>query len=337
MGRYFRVFIPILVVILFATVAVAELQVYEDDSVTVEGANSKIVWGQNYTFDTSFITVYEDGVEVEPGNNLSVTSNTTDQINSTLWRYDLSGVSSGKTVLKIGSRVVSPVNVRYEFTDVPEIEFGKYQLEIDGDPHQNFSSGGSVTWYHDDWGSDHNFTLVYRNYTSESNAPPTITSLSPGDTNTDYRNGVELEATVGDANSDSLDLTFYDGNSDKIGEVTGVGNGTYSVTWTGLNSDQSYEWEVEVADGSARPVSATSTFTTVDLDLSWTDNSDNEQGFRIYSNRSGSWQRIKTVGTNTEGFKHVSNFLEFGRYICYNVTAYNQYGESDPVQGCKAP
>ena len=209
MDRYFRVFITILVVILFATVAVAELQVYEGDSVTVEGANSTIVWGQNYTFDTSFIAVYEDSVEVEPGNNLSVTSNTTDQINSTLWRYDLSGVSNGKTALKIGSRVVSPVNVRYEFTDVPEIEFGKCQLELDGSPYQNFSSGRSATWYYDSWSTDHNFTLVYRNYSSESNVPPTITSPSPDDTNTDCRNGVELEATVGDADGDSLDLTFH--------------------------------------------------------------------------------------------------------------------------------
>lgn len=70
------------------------------------------------------------------------------------------------------------------------------------------------------------------------------------------------------------------------------------------------------------------------VNLTWTDQSSNEDGFKIYSNASG-WSKIGEVSANKEKFEHSSNSLNSGMYVCFNVTAYNQYGESSPVNSCE--
>jgi len=320
--------------ILLSSPAAAELTVYQGDSITLLDANSTIKWGQDYTFDTSETTLYRDALGI--GNdNISVTSNTAATINSTLWEYDLSSVSDGETVLKIGTDAVPDSNVRYEFTGIPAINFGHYTVAVDGSDLKNMSDGGRLVWYYQDW-SSHNFTVSYHNVT-ETNAAPFIKSLSPADVNKNPDSTVELEAEVGDANADQMDLTFYDGNNDQLGEVTDVDNGTYSVTWNDLNPDEEYSWEVEVTDGSKSVVSDTQTFTTIQNQLSWTDQSNNEAGFRIYTDLTGSWKQVKTVDGNTEAFTHFSPDFAFGETVCYNVTAYNRFGESPPLHGCITP
>ena len=75
-----------------------------------------------------------------------------------------------------------------------------------------------------------------------------------------------------------------------------------------------------------------------EIGISWTDNSDNEQGFRLYSNVSGSFKQIGKVGKNGNAFTHVlPGQNAVGRYVCYRVTAYNKFGESDPLEGCITP
>ena len=337
MGRILSVLALVFLLLVLISVGAAQLQVYKGDSMTVQDANSTITWGQNYTFNVSMLTEHSDGIEIGAAKNISLTSNTAEPINSTLWKYDLSGISDGKQLVRIGTSAVSGPNVQYEFTDIPPIEFGNYVLKLDGSQYTNFSSGGTLSWNYDNWNSDHNFTLTYQNTTSEANIPPVIEINGPDQINKDVSGGVELEVTVGDVNGDNMDITFYDGNSDKIDEVTGVGNGTYTVTWNSLNPDQTYDWEVEVADGSTTVVSDAQSFTTIDLKLSWNDTSKTESGFRIYSNATGSWNKIKTTGKNTESFTDVSSSLEFGTQTCYRVTSYNKFGESPPLEGCTTP
>jgi hypothetical protein len=72
----------------------------------------------------------------------------------------------------------------------------------------------------------------------------------------------------------------------------------------------------------------------LDLDISWTDNSNNENGFKIYTNSSGSFNNVKTVGENTESTKIYDPELETGKYTCIRVVSYNQFGDSSPLEGC---
>jgi len=64
------------------------------------------------------------------------------------------------------------------------------------------------------------------------------------------------------------------------------------------------------------------------LSLSWTDNSDNEDGFRIERrlSPSGSYAGIATVAANATTY--ADNTVTAGQDYCYRVQAYNTAGSS---------
>ena len=69
-----------------------------------------------------------------------------------------------------------------------------------------------------------------------------------------------------------------------------------------------------------------------EIDLSWTDNSDNETGFRIYRSETKTWKGatpIQEVGANTTSYSDTG--LAPGTLYHYWVTAFNSCGESDPT------
>nr|BAL58743.1 hypothetical protein HGMM_OP2C291 [Candidatus Acetothermum autotrophicum] len=64
------------------------------------------------------------------------------------------------------------------------------------------------------------------------------------------------------------------------------------------------------------------------IDLSWRDNSDNEDGFKIERQPSqGTWREIATVGKNTTSYSDTG--LNPSTTYCYRVRAYNAAGASD--------
>lgn len=183
-----------------------------------------------------------------------------------------------------------------------------------------------------------NTTKEISRYVNTSNGKPNAQNFIPSDTNTDSSGGVELSVDISDPDSDQMNLTFYDASDDTvIDTLTGLNNGTHKSTWTGLTADSSYSWYVNVTDGISTVTSNTYSFTTIDIDLSWTDNSNNEEGYRIYSNASGSFNQIKSVGANSKTATVSGPNFQTGKYTCLQVTAYNQYGESNPAEGCLTP
>lgn len=62
--------------------------------------------------------------------------------------------------------------------------------------------------------------------------------------------------------------------------------------------------------------------------LSWVDNSDNEEGFRVYRAQGvgGTFTEIAVVGPNVTTYTDPLG----GPGFCYRVTAYNSAGESQP-------
>jgi hypothetical protein len=67
------------------------------------------------------------------------------------------------------------------------------------------------------------------------------------------------------------------------------------------------------------------------IELLWRDNSENEDGFRIYCNNI----HIGSVGRNITTFQH--NDLEPGKLHRYEVRAYNADGESEPASILETP
>ena len=149
-----------------SVVATAELDVYRGDSVTISDANFTITWGINYTFNVSSLNLYNDTLELNRTSgqnwNISITSNSTEEINSTLYRYNLSqSPELGETVLKVETAAAPPSTVNYRFTGIPGISNEHYVLQRDSSQVSTHGSGGTISWSHDTWDSDHNFTLTY--------------------------------------------------------------------------------------------------------------------------------------------------------------------------------
>jgi len=183
----------------------------------------------------------------------------------------------------------------------------------------------------------HNKARLEPEKTQTTNTESSIKNLSPKNINKDSSDGVELSVTVEDNNSDQMNITFYNSSDNSIiGSLENRQNGTYSVTWTGLNHDTNNTFYIEVDDGTTTTISSVNSFTTYDVSVSWNDNSDNENGFRIYNNASGSYERIGTTGPGTTSFTDTSKDLS-DTYTCYRVRAYNQFGESSPISDCITP
>ena len=73
---------------------------------------------------------------------------------------------------------------------------------------------------------------------------------------------------------------------------------------------------------------AASAFSASQIDLSWTDNSNNETGFEVwqYTASRGTWVKVGTVGSNIKTYSDVG--LSSSTAYAYQVRAYNSYGVS---------
>lgn len=115
---------------------------------------------------------------------------------------------------------------------------------------------------------------------------------------------------------------------------TGLSSGTtyyYYIVSTNNTGDSDPSAEV-MATTLTLPTAPTSlkatTVSTTQINLSWTDSSGNESGFRIRrrSTTTGSWTVIASVGQNVTSYQN--NGLTAGRTYYYVVTSYNSSGES---------
>jgi len=146
-----------------------------------------------------------------------------------------------------------------------------------------------------------------------------------------------------------VELTWRDNSDDEDGfrvyrngeQVATLGPNSTSYTDTNVRKGESYNYRVASFNQSGE--SSTSRSLTVNLPvevsnapgglssrvlsptkirLTWDDNSDNEEGFRIYRNGN----RVSTVGPNSTKFVHKG--LQGETRYCYEVVAYNRSGES---------
>jgi cysteine-rich repeat protein len=85
-------------------------------------------------------------------------------------------------------------------------------------------------------------------------------------------------------------------------------------------------WHVDVEDTAPAPSLAATTASTVRINLSWTDPSNDESGFKIERSPDGltGWTQIATVGANVTTFANTG--LTCGRSYSYRVRAYNSSG-----------
>jgi hypothetical protein len=142
--------------------------VYKGETITANVANVSIRFGQNYTFNTSTSELYgvdtatRSVIPLASGQNLTISSDTPEQVNTTLWGYNLSDdLSFGKTLIKLEVSAVADSTVDVAFTGVPSPGDRKFAVAADGNHVKDVTSGGSLSWTHDDWSAT-NFTVTYQ-------------------------------------------------------------------------------------------------------------------------------------------------------------------------------
>ncbi|RLF63691.1 MAG: hypothetical protein DRN33_03620 [Thermoplasmata archaeon] len=87
-------------------------------------------------------------------------------------------------------------------------------------------------------------------YSLPNNPPNPPSDPSPYNGATGIGTNPILSVYVEDPDGDSMDVTFYDGNGNKIGTDYDVSSGSRaSVTWSGLEYDTTYHWFVIADDG----------------------------------------------------------------------------------------
>jgi subtilisin family serine protease len=160
------------------------------------------------------------------------------------------------------------------------------------------------------------------------------------------------------ASSTQINLTWNDNSSNESGfeiqrssdgfntaSTVSVGANVRTYSDTGLTPGTSYSYRVrsfndggysafsnQVNATTPQPPNAPSglSATAVSssrIDLAWTDNSNDESGFRIERRTaSGSYSQIAQVGSNTRTFSNTS--LASGTQYFYRVVAYNSAGNS---------
>lgn len=140
---------------------------------------------------------------------------------------------------------------------------------------------------------------------------------------------IQIDITWGtsggiDAVFDSLDSTYSESLSATDTTYTSQGG----VFFSGRDGSMRLDCPTQTTIPNA-PSNLSATGNGTDIDLSWTDNSDDEDGFNIYrGTSSGSLSLHDSVGANTTTYTDASLGTDATYY--YEVTAHNSAGESSP-------
>lgn len=122
--------------------------------------------------------------------------------------------------------------------------------------------------------------------------------------------------------------TTYSDDATAGGDGAGIAHGDLSSVSTTTGGGNGGAGQVVITSAPAAPSNLSVDATTeTSIDLSWTDNSNNEDGFRIYrGTSSGALSQIDTVGANSTTYTDTG--LSGGTTYFYRVEAYNSVGSN---------
>ncbi|WP_158233231.1 fibronectin type III domain-containing protein [Reichenbachiella sp. 5M10] len=145
----------------------------------------------------------------------------------------------------------------------------------------------------------------------------------------------QLAATVAPSNATNQNVSWSSSNASvasvsSAGLITAVASGSTILTVTTLDGGYTATATITVSQSAPVSPSALSAFSssTSAIDLSWTDNSSDESGFRVErkTGSGGSYSEIATVGSGVTSYSDTG--LSESTTYYYRVRAYNSGGDS---------
>jgi uncharacterized delta-60 repeat protein len=185
-------------------------------------------------------------------------------------------------------------------------------------------------------------------YLDDITFPPSNEPLAPSNLSTTPISGsqVNLSWTDNSSNEDGFKIERKTGTGGTYSEITTVGANVTAYSDTGLGVGVQYCYRARAYNGEGNSTYSNESCATTlsppnaptnlnataisgnQINLSWTDNSNNETGFKVERKTGigGTYSQIATVGTNITTYSNTS--LAAGTEYCYRVRATNANGDS---------
>jgi len=127
-------------------------------------------------------------------------------------------------------------------------EIGTFQVTVDGKTYNTIPATFNVP----QGGGLFPLNLTINTSSEQVNTCPDVpTNPSPSDGATHRPTSLTLSVNVNDFDGNTMTVTFYDASDDStIGTDSVAGSGTASVTWSGLDNSETYQWYVISDDGT---------------------------------------------------------------------------------------
>ncbi len=257
----------------------------------------------------------------------------------------------------LGAASVSSSQIDLSWTDNSSSEDG-FSIERKEEAAGTWSEIGTVSanvTTYPDTGLEDGTTYYYRvraykgtQYSGYSNeANDTIELAAPTDLNATAVSSsqVDLSWTDNSSSEDGFSIERKEGAAGTWAEIATVGADVTTYQDTGLEAETTYYYRIRAYKGTqysdysneasdttelAAPTDLDATVVWEDqIDLSWTDNSSNEEGFKIERKEgaAGTWAEIDTVGADVTTYQDTG--LEDGTTYYYRVRAYKDTQYSD--------
>lgn len=294
---------------------------FSNVEVHLDDHNSDILFHGEHEFEE--FKLYDSAVEID-GRNITISSDSSDLIETNISNYDPVGSDE---IIELETSTSDDADVEFEF-DGPD---GEYIIQRNGEHFEQQVVSGELTWSYDSWNEDHTFTVI-----EDTDREVWVDSIQPNNTNVDHET-ITLQARGYASITEQVTVEFYQEDGTFI-DSSEVENGSIATAEPDLETQNEYNWYAEVTDGDMTIQSDLLNFTTIDLDFSWTDTSDIEDGFIIETNHTteeiDNFEEIQELPQETEQTRITHPELKFDENICLKVRSFNVGGISDPAEAC---
>lgn len=172
-----------------------------------------------------------------------------------------------------------------------------------------------------------------KTFTTTTNSPPAFNQVAttPSEWNNIENVTVTVNASDPDGTISSLEADIYEAG---VKENTVSLSQEASGNWTAENlfrvgsGDKTYKISLTATDDANAKTTYNITKQTNNVSLTW-EHSGNPEGFNIYSNLTTEQKSVVAPDINSKSFEHISTGFSDNLYVCYTVSAFNNYGESE--------